>query len=296
MPQPMAPPNPGMGVQGPSYGYNGPIPAAGSPAYQARSGNPVDPWKDSLPLVMIVWGIATLVAFATPISLDPLGFNWDAIIHGEMARKVPMLAFAAMGLLGVIIGVIPMVTLPRGILAALLGLATVIVPFAVTSFPTDWQVLAPMIGILLIVPNQLVRAKYTDATLPRILVTIGVVGVLLPFIVPENGTIPLVGLMKALAAGHIHTVEIIAILTIVFVILNLLVWMPGPATGGGNVFAWIWMAAPLVVFLGKYIDEPSQLGAMLKHGPGVLLVWVFGTTALAFMGYGLAAVIGKQLE
>lgn len=297
VPQPMAPPNPGMGVQGPSYGYNGPIPAAGSPAYQAKPGNPVDPWKSSLPLQMIIWGIATLVAFVTPMHLDPLGFNWDLIIHGPMEAKVPMLSIAAMGLLGVVIAVIPMQSLPRGILAALLGLATFVVPMVVAGkFPTDWHVLAPLIGALLIVPSLLVRNEYTEAALPRVLVTTGVVLVLLPFVVPDNGAIPLVGLMKSLVAGHIHTSEIVAIATVVFVILNLLVWMPGPATAGGKVFAWVWMLSPLIIFVGMFADHPSLIGEMAKSSPGMLLQWVFVTTSIVFIGYGLATVVGKQLE
>ncbi|HEY0255273.1 MAG TPA: hypothetical protein VGC41_27280, partial [Kofleriaceae bacterium] len=297
VPQPMAPPNPGIGVQGgPQYGYNGPIPAAGSPQYQARSGNPVEPWKDSLPLVMIVWGVATLVAFATPVSIDPLRFNWDSIIHGEGTAKVPMLTFAAMGLLGVVIGAIPMAAVPRGILSLLLGLATVIAPLAVTHFPTEWQVLAPMIGLLLLVPGLLIRNEYTESIVPRLMVTFGVIGVLLPFVVPENGNIPLVGLMKALLNGSVHGKEIAVVAEVVFSVLCLLVWMPGPATAGGKIFAWIWMLAPLIVFAIDAVGHLDDLGKIVSHAPGILLVWVFVTTAAAFISYGLATVIGKQLE
>ncbi len=75
--QPQQPPygQPGMGVQRPNNFTPQPIPPV-SPPYLAsqtagRAGRPVEPWKDALPLLMIVWGVATLVAFATPISTSP---------------------------------------------------------------------------------------------------------------------------------------------------------------------------------------------------------------------------------
>ncbi|MEO8842836.1 MAG: hypothetical protein ABI591_13925 [Kofleriaceae bacterium] len=299
-PPPMTPANPamnpGMGVHGPSN-YAGSIPSAGMP-YQAMraGGRPVEPWKDALPLLMIVWGIATLVAFATPVNLSPLAFNWDIILHGEGKAKIPMLVIAAIGLLGVILGAIPMVPTPRGILATLLGLSTFVVPIALAGELPPWQVLVPMVGVLLLLPGLLLRNEYVEALLPRVLVTLGVVGVLAPFLIPEHGGIPLVELFKAVIGGHIHGSEIIALASIVFAAINLLVWMPGPATAGGKVFAWIWMLAPLVVIVLGLIDT-GHVGDIVTHTPGALLItWVPFTTCAVFLGYGLATVLGKQLE
>jgi len=300
VPQPMAPMNPGMnpgmGVHGPGN-YTNPIPSAGM-QYQAmrQSGRPIEPWKDSLPLLMIVWGIATLVAFATPVNLSPLGFNWDIILHGEGKAKIPMLVIAAVGLLGVILGAIPMVPTPRGILATLLGLSAFIVPIVLAGDLPPWQLLVPMVGILLLLPGLLLRNEYVEATLPRVLVTSGVLGVLAPFLIPEHGGIPLVELFKQVIGGHIHGSEIVALATLVFAALNLLVWMPGPATGGGKVFAWIWMLAPLVVMVLGLVDA-GHIGDVATHTPGLLLItWVPFTTCAVFLGYGLATVLGKQLE
>ena len=296
VPQPMAPMNPGMGVHGPSN-YAGPIPAAGMPYRAMRSGGrPVEPWKDSLPLLMIVGGIATLVAFATPVNLSPLAFNWDIILHGEGKAKIPMLVIAAVGLLGVVLGAIPMVPAPRGILATLLGLSAVVVPLVLGGDLPPWQLLAPMIGILLLLPGLLLRNEYVESMLARLLVTIGVVGVLSPFLIPEGGHIPLVDLFKGLIGGHIHGAEVAALATVVLAVLCLLVWMPGPATAGGKVFAWIWMLAPLVVMVLGLIDT-GHIGDIATHTPGMLLItWVPITTCAVFIGYGLATVLGKQLE
>jgi hypothetical protein len=296
VPQPMAPMNPGMGVHGPSN-YAGPIPAAGMPYQAMRSGGrPVEPWKDALPLLMIVWGIATLVAFATPVNLSPLAFNWDIILLGEGKQKIPMLVIAAVGLLGVILGAIPMVPTPRGILATLLGLSAFVVPIVLAGDLPPWQLLVPMVGVLLLLPGLLMRNEYVEALLPRVLVTLGVLCVLAPFLIPEHGGIPLVELFKAVINGHIHGSEVIALASIVFAALNLLVWMPGPATAGGKVFAWIWMLAPLVVMVLGLIDA-GHIGDIVTHTPGLLLItWVPFTTCAVFLGYGLATVLGKQLE
>jgi hypothetical protein len=296
-PQPVQP-QPMMGVNNPGNYNAGPIPAAGGQYQAARmlGGRPVEPWKDSLPLVMIVWGIATLVAFATPLHIGPMAFNWDIIIHGEGKQKIPMLVMAAVGLLGVILGAIPMVAMPRGILATLLGLSTFIVPIVLAGDLPPWQIMVPMVGLLLLIPGQLIRAAYVEALLPRLLVTLGVVAVLSPTIVPDHGTIPLVELFKGVINGHVHGTELVVLAGIVFAVLNLLVWLPGPASAGGKVFAWIWILAPLIIFGVTLADAPSAILDGLKSAPGMFVAWVPISTCAAFIGYGLATVFGKQLE
>jgi hypothetical protein len=302
VPQPMAPPMSGMGIQGPNHGYSpqalGQAQAQylGGAARVHNANAPIEPWKDALPIVMIAWGIATLVAFAVPLSIHPLVFNWDMIIHGEGAQKLPMLVVAALGLLGVVIGAIPMSPLPRGILAALLGISTVVVPLAVLGAAPPWQLLVPLVGIGLLIPGQLLRNEYVESTLARVLVTLGVIGVLLPLLIPEHGQIPLVSLLKAVINGNIHSDTVLALATIVFVVVNLLAWMPGPATAGGKVFAWIWILAPFIVTGISLGANASQIPDVIKQSPATLVAWVPMTTAAAFIGYGLATVFGKQLE
>ena len=72
----------------------------------ARGGHPIEPWNRSLRTMMILWGAVTIAAFVTPVSIDPLTFNWDAIIHGVGKAKLPMLLVASIGLLSVVTGAI----------------------------------------------------------------------------------------------------------------------------------------------------------------------------------------------
>src|SRR5262249_53940788 len=98
MPMPFAPP---MG-HGPGPM---PMPAPMAPPYLsaqgARTGRPIEPWKDSLRLMMFVWGGVLLVVFVTPLTIEPLAFNWDTVLNVAGKAKLPPLILAAVGLLSI---------------------------------------------------------------------------------------------------------------------------------------------------------------------------------------------------
>jgi hypothetical protein len=218
------------------------------------------------------------------------------IIHGEGTARVPYLVIAAVGLLGVVIGVIPMLPMPRGILAAILGLSGILVPIFIIGMP-PWQLLLPLIGLITLIPGLLVRNEYTESMLARILVTVGVICTLVPLLIPANGSIPLVELFKALidAPGEQKVKPILEIGMIVIVVTSLLVWMPGPATGGAKVFAWLIILYPVVAHFVNLLVAGHVVDAV-KHSPQVLVGWVDAVTYAVFVGYGVATVVGKQLE
>ncbi len=289
-----------MGVNGPpgSYTQAMPPPYQGGqrPGQAVAPGRPVEPWRRALPLLMIIWGAATLAAWATPISLDPLRFQWQGLMDAPGTLKIIALLPPAIGLLGVILGLIPMASLPRGILATLLGASVAVVPVAISGALPDWHFLVPFVGVALIVPGLVVRSRYVDSLFARLLVTVGVVAVLIPFVIPDHGQIPLILMFKALVDGHLHGQEILVIAMLVFVLLHFIVWLPGPSTAGSALFAWAWMLAPLIGFgfsLGEHLD---QIGEIAKATTGALVAWVPISTCIIFVGYGLATVFGKQLE
>jgi hypothetical protein len=298
----------GMGIHSPQQATPAPLPAVPSPYLGAQTGvtrgpRPIEPWRDSLKLMMLVWGAVGLAAFATPVMTDPMAFNWDAIIDGEGSAKIPALLWAGVALLSVVFAVIPMMSLPRGALAAVLGLAGIFVPMAIVpgSF-SEWQPLLLLVGTLALVPGLLIRNEYTESQLARILVTIGVVATLVPYLVPDGGQIPLVMLIKALIeAGSGMETVIIHLARIVLVVLCLLVWMPGPATAGAKIFAWAVILFPVVEFLLNILGH-GDIGTAISKTPGALFLWVIGFEGAVgvlysvLFGYGLATVIGKQLE
>jgi hypothetical protein len=138
---------------------------------------PIAPWRFSLRQVMFVWGVLLLAAFATPLSLDPLVFNWDAILHGPGTSKLPPLIMAGVGLLSVVLAALPLAPVIRGLLAVLLALTGIGVPLALQGMPSSQQLipLGGMLAPLLLIPGLLLRHEYRDAALPRIVVTLGAI-------------------------------------------------------------------------------------------------------------------------
>jgi hypothetical protein len=306
-PQPLQPqPQPRVSAAAPIM----PIPAAQPPPYLAsqtasRTIRPIEPWKDTLRLEMFVWGVVLLAAFATPLQTSPsLVFNWNLILDGEGTARLPPLLIAAVGLLSLIGAAIPMQPVARGLIATVLGLAGIVVPIALIGSVPPWQLLAPMIGTLLIVPGLLVRNEYRSAWIPRILVTLGAAGILLPFLMPQNGAIPLVNLFKTLidAPGSAKVEPALELGLITIVVMSLLAWLPAPVTGGAKIWAWLLILWGLITH-ATMLALAGNLGDAVTSKPNEVAVsWIFGgelamgAAYLVLVGYGLASVIGKQLE
>ena len=163
-----------------------------------------------------------------PILTDPLIFNWDAILHGEGAAKLGPLVLASIGVLTLVVGAIRMAPVgQRLLIAAILGLSGIVVPIIVSGV-FAWQILAALIGELLLITGLVVRSEYRDATMPRIMVTIGALAVLSPLLVPAGGGgVPLVGLFQALihAEGSAKIEPILVLSLVAVVVLSLLAWL-----------------------------------------------------------------------
>jgi hypothetical protein len=299
MPQPVARPQPM------------PIPAAQPPPYHSsqsfvQARRPIDPWRDSLRAMMFIWGVLLLGAFATPFTTSPLSFSWTLILDGAGTARLPPLVIAAVGLLSVVVAVIPMATVPRGVIAAVLGLAGVVVPLALRDVP-PWQALLAIAGTLMLIPGLLIRSEYRGSLLPRVLVTLGALALLVPVLLPEQGAIPLVSLFKALldVPGSAKVGPALGVGFVVIVVLSLLfTWVPAPVTGGARLWAW------LVILWSLFTHVAALLlggGEAISGSPHVALVaWIYGGASpmgvalgaayLVLIGYGLAAVFSKQLE
>jgi hypothetical protein len=310
MGQPAPYPAPGMQQPAPMPKLL-PMPQPGPPppylsSQAARTGRPVEPWKDSLRLMMFLWGGALLLAFVTPLGIDPLAFNWDTIIDSEGKAKLPPLIMAAVGLLSIVLALIPTSPAPRGLIAGLLGLVGIALPLVLAEV-TEWKTLVPLGGTLLLIPGLLIREEYRESILPRIMVTLGVIALLLPLLVPANSVLPLVELFKQAidAPGKAKVIPLLQIAHIVIAVLTLLAWLPAPASGGGKVFAWILLLWPAVMFLTTIVLADQIVDAVTQT-PGAVLVWVagwavetayfIGTAYAVLVGYGFATVIGKKLE
>ena len=290
-------PPPGGGMAG----YN-PMPAGQQPPFlasqtAARMGRPTEPYNDMMKLVLLAFGAALLIFFVVPVSTSPMGFQWDAIIHGGgKAILVPLFVVAA-GVLGLVFGLMPLAPVARGGLAVLLGVVPLVLLATVVG-GFNWQALVILIGGVLVVGGLLLRHEYTSDPLPRIFTIVGAIGVILPFVVPD---FTLIDVFKALFQAFGHPAALIEVLHVTMPLLLAIVAIvvsviPGPATAGAKSVAWAFLLWPALFFYGRLIDV-GHIGDVIKAAPGPsLLGWVPPTAYMVFASYGFAVLFGKQLE
>ena len=281
------------------------------PQYQAthsvpaRAGRPIEPWKDALRIMMFVWGGVLVLAFLTPTALSPeLTFHFHKIIDGAGLAKLDPLVLAAVGLLSIVLAAIPMSSVPRGLMAGLMGLTGLLLPTIVdlaNGADFQWQPMVGLLGMLLLIPGLFLRHEYREALLPRLLITFGALAVLAPELVPNNDAMPLVEHFKAVidAEGAAKVEHVLAIVQVLIVVATLLAWLPSPSTGGAKLFAWLlilWVAVAAVVELVLAVVD-STIGVRLELSPyGTLMAWAPIAAYLVLVGYGFVSVLGKQLE
>ncbi|CAN5732823.1 hypothetical protein BH11MYX2_BH11MYX2_13680 [soil metagenome] len=273
----------------------------------ARDNAPVEPWKNSLRTQMFIWGGLILVAFALPTSTDGLSFRWDAILHGEGVQKLGPLVIAAVGLLSILVGAIPMAPAARGTIALLLGLAGVFVPVFAGNIP-GWEFFLPIVGVILVTTGLLARSEYRASAAPRIVTTLGVLAALFLFVVPlHGGSPPIVHLFDGFGQGGAAGIimQSLVILWVLFFVLALLVWLPASSSGMGKPLAWAIILWPFVITAAALflIGNPSDI----TSSPAAGAQWVIGADGgkgtyfigagyLVLISYGAASVLGKSLE
>lgn len=280
-----------------------PIPPYLASKTAARAGRPLEPWKDSLRLMMFVWGGVLLLAFLTPTSTDPLRFMFHEIIDGEGTSKLYPLIIAAVGLLSIVLAAIPMSPSPRGLIAGLMGMSGIVTPILLALSKGDFNlqqalVLVGLVGTLLLIPGLLLRSEYRDSIMPRILVTLGAIAVLLPELIPQHDTLPLVAQFKQIidAEGTGKIRAIIGLGPTVLAVCSLLVWLPAPSSAGAKVFAWLFILWPAVMQLSGLLLA-GDIGAAVKGSPyAALMMWAPLSACYVLIGYGFATIFGKQLE
>ncbi len=269
----------------------------------ARMDSPVEPWEGTLRLVMLVFGIVLVVAFVAPWSIggQKTLFAWSGLGDAPTKAKIFALLIPGTGVLAILLGLLPLPSAGRGLSATLLGL----VPIAYLAF-----VLAPkveplsalkVIGSLTLVSGLILRSQYKASMASRIMVTVGALAVIAFFLIPHApyGDKPmLVGLFSALgdAPGKGKVMIIIQLLPFVLAALSLLAWIPAPSGAASIVFAWLWIFMPLIASITGLLLG-GDIGAHLKGGlsevlwlPGAAMAW------MSMLGYGVATLVGKQLE
>jgi len=285
-----------------------PMPGQGMPPYlasrtAARVGAPVEPFKDGIVTVLIVFGILALAAFVVPMATEPkVTFRWDGFSALDGLGKFDQIYLAAAGVLALVFAMVPLATMPRGALTAVLGLTPLILALVqVLRVPDsfDWTVPVKLLGALTLVAGLLLRSEYRSQTLPRMLVTIGALCVILPWVIPDvDGDLAIKGAFDLIsnAPGKTKVPAILRLMPLVLAVFALMCWIPAPSSAGAKVIAWLFILTGVITGYTNTIVA-GHLGDVVKAAPNVVLVtpWV-GAAWAAFIGYGLATVFGKSLE
>ena len=284
-----------------------PIPAVIPPYLasrtSARAGRPLEPWKDSLRLMMFLWGGVLLLYFVTPLSIEPLKFQWDTIIDGEGTSKLEPLIIVATGLLSLLLAWIPMSPSPRGLIGGVLGLTGIVVPtllaLSKSNFSVDQAfVLIALVGTLVLIVGLLLRNEYRDSILPRLLVTFGVLAVLAPYVVPRHDRVLIIEIFKMIieGPGKLKLVAALELAQLGVIVMALLAWLPSPSSGAAKVFAWLLILWPVVEMLTTLLLSEDIVAAITGSPSHALMTWAPLSSFFVLIGYGFASVLGKQLE
>lgn len=266
-----------------------------------RMGAPQEPWAGLLSTLLLVFGIGLIACFVLPWSIgEEVSFSWTTIVHGTGAAKLAPLLIGLTGVLGVVFGLLPLDTVQRGIAAAAMaGLALMLQSMVVDGFSTTG--LFGFLTALTLISGLLLRSEYQAALLPRVLTTVGVVFFLMLLLVPSGGQVPLAAHIGAVAdmPGRMKIVAVLTLFWDVVPFLALLCWLPPPGAAGTKILAWLLITRPVVMALitGLLLPHEGGLVAGLMGGIyGVFLAPVAWMAWTALLGYGIATVMGKQLE
>jgi hypothetical protein len=270
--------------------------APAAPEYNQAAAEPrrADPLR-GVGLWSLLFGILLVVEFILPTSLDPLTFKFQrfgGIFGAELGVMLGFLSSPMIGVLAILFGVMPMGTAAKGAAAGVLGVAGLAISVAFSGHIV-WQDLAGEIGMVALLGGLVIRGGYPSSMIARLLVTLGVLAVLAPFVVPVGN----VGIPLHARFSGLRDLELaqpsgtsFELFRLVIVVAALLVWLPGPSSGGAKVFYW----AILVTMVAEPLaDLVISGGTDVFKTPALLLIWAPMLAIHGLASYGLGALLGK---
>ncbi len=268
-----------------------------------------EPWGTTLRLVSILFGVVLLAAVAIPWSFSPLVFSFQALGSLPGAQKVWPIFWAAGGILLLVFG-LGGGTKTRGLIATIIGAAGLVLPVLIGGFSAGgggfggglpfgggWVAYVLLAGFVLAPAGLLLRSAYGEASIGRLIATIGCAALIVPFVVPSGGTLPIIGLFKMLGGGIENILQVVVMLLLpIAAVLGLFTsWLPSSTSGGtglwGRIIMW-WSFLLVIMALAFHIGE---IGGLLKQ-PVVLCVMLLVLGFPMLLGYGLASFFGKIIE
>ncbi|HET6611843.1 MAG TPA: hypothetical protein VFG83_07650 [Kofleriaceae bacterium] len=317
-------PPPGYGPP-PQQGYGAP---AQQPPYLASGTGgahaPVEPWANSLPLMMIIAGALLLVCFVAPWTAfhDGHKFAWDVLAGTEAFAdsaiiKLLALALPAAGILAITLALLPLNASGRGVAAGATGAlgygvmtitaaslfsAPTFLILAMGSETSDARVVSLLggFGALAVATGLLIRSQYRSHLAGRLLATVGAVLIVATLFAPANHDILLIMLLK-MADGGPMGAWLVLVMVFARVILAALgaglSWSKAPSSGGAGALFWSVLGVELGGrLIASLAMARGELGDMIDILAATVLMPIATFAFLVLAAFGISTLVGKRLE
>jgi hypothetical protein len=248
--------------------------------------SPVEPGRTAMRVLMLLGGLLLVGLFCAPVgkAADKLLFSWDLLKHQEGLRFVFTIYLAAGGGVFLAAALLPLPYIVRALAGAVVGLAPIGVMMAMME---DWRTITTLGALALLVAALFHRWRYRGSIVARILVGLGVAGLLATLLVPTDQGVPLVlafqGLGDASAQQLIQ--QLFPLVLMLLALLSLLAFLPSGTTGLAQVWAICLLLYLPMVFLwaalAKGSSDPWRMIASLQPGVPLLVYLALGPLGLA---------------
>ncbi len=266
-------------------------------------------WDESLTTQMLVFGVLLIACFVAPWAVggDKTLFSWS-VFSGDgvpWSQKLLPILLAATGVIAVGLGALKLSVTSRAFSATAIGLAPILY-FIVGRDTFVWQSAVGAVGTVMLISGLILRSRYPEAKMARVVATVGVLALLALYLIPVNGGMPIKGIIDALSAmpGKAKLIPIIGsgiggatgLLPFVLTLMGLLVWMKGPGKAGTHSLAWAMLFWGLLGSLVLLLVSGGVIDA-LKAGLSVYLYVPLANVAwMSLACFGIAGVLGSQLN
>lgn len=276
-----------------------------------RTASPADPFGGSLRIVMVVMGVLLIGTFVGPwASGGKTVFSWDVLSESTTAAsgKFWIVMLAVGGLVGVLLGALPLPSKARGAGAFAAGAAVVTgTMLGVTSGEPGWRAYLVLVAMLLGPGAVLLRGKYPSDITSRLLGVVAILCVGAAFGIPgkiDGESIIPIKFLSTMLSEATSTGEKVAVYSLYGVfaggLMAAVTFLPATATPKTGVLAWIMIGTAAFAAFGMIGAEPlfregADAGKVLGERMGRVLfppIEVLAGTALA--AYGLATILGKN--
>jgi hypothetical protein len=254
---------------------------------------PVEPGKGAMRVLMILGGLLLAGLFCAPFSGagDKLLFSWDLLKGQEGIQFISTIYLAAGGVIFIAAGLLPLPYIIRAMTATLFALAPI--GIAMAGVGAEWRALALFVIVVLLPAALFHRARYRSSILARILVGLGVLGVLATLLIPIGSSVPLVQVFDGLGSVSAEQAipKLLPLVLLLLAVLSLLAFLPSSMTGLTGIWAvLVILYLPVVAWYQAMLQtSPSHIFQTLHtFYPGLaLLIYVM------LASFGLSQVFAK---